>query len=51
MEAAAETPSTVVEASVPLTKKRRASENGVAGSDMKNGSTEKARYIDESYFA
>ncbi|KAK7072280.1 putative class I-like SAM-binding methyltransferase superfamily [Halocaridina rubra] len=39
------------EAPVPQSKKRRASENGVSPGDMKNGMTEKAKCIDESYFA
>ncbi|XP_066964881.1 protein arginine N-methyltransferase 6-like isoform X1 [Macrobrachium rosenbergii] len=51
MEAAVESPIPGIEASVPQTKKRRASENGVGVNDMKNGTTEKEKFIDESYFA
>lgn len=44
-------PGVGAEASQPQTKKRRASENGLTVADMKNGADEKARVIDESYFA
>ncbi|XP_071520008.1 protein arginine N-methyltransferase 6-like isoform X2 [Panulirus ornatus] len=44
-------PSVGAEATQPQTKKRRASENGITVADIKNGADEKARVIDESYFA
>ncbi|XP_045618904.1 protein arginine N-methyltransferase 6 [Procambarus clarkii] len=44
-------PGVGMEGAQPLTKKRRASENGIAVAEMKNGTDEKARVLDESYFA
>lgn len=43
-------PVPVSEAAQPQTKKRRASENGLHAL-QKNGSTEKDKNVDESYFA
>ncbi|KAK8724113.1 hypothetical protein OTU49_011206 [Cherax quadricarinatus] len=51
MEAVVAAPGIGAEGTQPLTKKRRASENGIAMTEMKNGIDEKARVIDESYFA
>lgn len=44
------TPFPVSEAAQPQTKKRRASENGLHAL-QKNGSAEKDRDVDDSYFA
>ncbi|XP_042220881.1 protein arginine N-methyltransferase 6-like [Homarus americanus] len=49
--AVAAAPCTGAEAAQPQTKKRRASENGISIADLKNGTDDKARVIDESYFA
>lgn len=43
-------PASVSEAAQPMTKKRRASENGIHAL-QKNGSVEKEKNVDDSYFA
>ncbi|XP_027217446.1 protein arginine N-methyltransferase 6 [Penaeus vannamei] len=50
-EATTELTTAGAEAAVPQSKKRRASENGIAVPELKNGLSEKTKIIDESYFA